>query len=270
MSATFTALLRAEGTKLARQPSSYVLAAILVAYLGLMVVAFVGILGSPPRPGLDTDALLAPLRADAVGFLSGVATSIATILVVVVGAQSVAHELSRGTLRTLLLSGAGRVDLALAKIALLGLASATLAVVVTLGAIAGAAALTAATGEDLLRVSTGGVLVQLGRTAVGLALWSWIALGTTLLTRSLGVGIGATMGTLLAGDVLGGLLTRLGTAGEVAARALPHAAIQRLTSSTLGASDLLWIVPNLLVYVVALVAWGILRLRTMDVVAATK
>lgn len=270
--ARFSALLRAEATKAARQPATYVLAGILLGYAVLIVIALAGILAAPAGAGIDAGALLTPLRADAVGFLASILAQVSLILLVVFTAQLVAQEFARGTLRTLLLARARRADVAWSKLALLALACLGIALVVLAAGIAGAAVFSAASHERLLRLEAG-PLARIGlRVLAALLAWAAIAFGTTLATRSLGVGIGATLGAMVAGDVLRGLLASLGTAGLWASRALPNAAIAAISNDAASpaAGDWAWIVPNLLAYVVALVLWALARLRRLDVIAATR
>ncbi|MFA5860780.1 MAG: hypothetical protein WDA16_03705, partial [Candidatus Thermoplasmatota archaeon] len=105
----------------------------------------------------------------------------------------------------------------------------------------------------------------------GIFTWAAITLGVTLLTRSLGVGIGSTLGVLIAGDVLRGVLLGLGTVGLWATRALPNTAINALSGrAAIETSAWAWIVPNLLVYVLGLNAVAIWKLQKLDVISATK
>ncbi len=269
--ARFSALLWAEAAKARRQPATLVLAAILVGYFVLIVFALSSVLVAPASSGGGAAGLLAPLREDAVGFVSGILSSIGLTLLVIFTAQTVGQEFSRGTLRTLLLARARRLDVALSKLALLGLASIVLALFALAGGVAGAWVFSRVTHEALLSVDGRAFALLALRAAAGFAAWAAIGFGTTLATRSLGVGIGATLGGMIAGDVLRGLLVSLGTAGLWASRALPNAAIS-LVSGTQGidASAWAWIVPNLLVYVVGLNVLALARLRSMDVIAATK
>lgn len=269
--ATRRALFAVEATKALRQPGTWVLAGIFVAYVALIVLALSSVLAAPPGQGVDAAALLTPLRADAVGFVAGVLTSIGLILLVVFTAQLVGQEFSRGTLRTLLLARARRGDVVLAKLALLAFASAALALVVLAGSVLGAWAFSLASGEDLLHADAGPLALLALRSFSAFAAWAAIGFGTTLTTRSLGVGIGATLGGMIAGDVLRGLLAALGTAGLWASRALPNAAITAVSSgAAIPADAWLWIAPNLAAYVVGLNVLAILRLRRLDVIAATK
>lgn len=271
MTATLRALLRAEATKAARQPSTYVLAGILIAYAGLLTIGIATLLAAPTNSSFDPQTLLKPLRADAIAFLTSILGSIATILLVIFTAQTIAQEYARGTLRTLLLHRARRRDIALAKLALLTLASLGLAILVTTLSLLAAATFSAAAHETLLHADAASLAQRTLRIAAALLAWSAIAYGTTLWTRSLGVGIGATLGSLLIGDVLTSLLLAAGDAGRWATRALPNTAIQTLAGNAdMTTTSWAWIVPNLIVYVVLLNVLAVRALVKMDVIAATK
>jgi ABC-type transport system involved in multi-copper enzyme maturation permease subunit len=263
---------RVEARKAVQQPSTFVLLAILVGYVALLVLTFASLLRSPSSSAVDAGALLKPLRADAVGFLVDIASGIALILLVVFAAQGIGQEFSRGTLRTLLTTRrVARRDVALGKLLFLALASLPVALLVALAGVAGAGVLSAASGERLLHEDAGAFALLVLRTWAGLGLWALITFGTTLSTRSLGVGLGLSLGGLVAGDVLRGLLAGLGTAGLWASRALPNTAINALSSrAPLAGGDWAWIVPNVLLYVVALNAYATWELQRLDVIAATK
>jgi ABC-type transport system involved in multi-copper enzyme maturation permease subunit len=269
--ARFRALLAVEAAKALRQPGTLVLGGILVGYLFLIIAALASVLGAPAGAGFDPSSIKTPLRADAVGFVGGILTGIALILLVVFTAQLMGQEFSRGTLRTLLLARARRTDVALAKLALLALVSASLALVVLAGGVVGAWVFSQVTGEALLKPDArawGKLALQ---AFAAFAAWAALAFGTTLATRSLGVGIGATLGAMIAGDVLRGLIASLGQVGLWVSRLLPNAAIAAVSGNApLAASDWAWIVPNLAFYVVGLNALAIWKLQTMDVIAATK
>jgi ABC-type transport system involved in multi-copper enzyme maturation permease subunit len=260
-----------EATKALRQPATYVLLGILAAYVVLIVIAFASILAAPQGAGLDPAALLAPLRADAVGFVASLAVSIGTLTLVVFAAQSVAQEFTRGTLRTLLLARAQRIDVALAKVALLAAAALLLALLAVAAGVGGAAVFGMVSGETLLKTTPRDVAILLVRAWALLLGWALIALGTTLGSRSLGVGLGSTLGALVAGDILRSLLAGLGQAGVWASRALPNAALSALgPGGHVGASDWGWIAPNLLVWVVALNVLAVRSLLRLDIISATK
>lgn len=271
MSASLGALVRAEATKALRQPSTWVLATILAAYGAIVVFALASILGAPASSNVRADTILAPLRRDAVGFLAGMLGSIGSILLVVFAAQSASSEFARGTLRTLLLHRARRRDVAWSKAILLLVASALVALGVVLLALLGAGVFGAVAHESFLHVDAGALALLAARTWASLAGWSLLALGATLATRSLGFGLGATLGTLVVGDLLAGLLLGFGDWGVWASRALPNTALGVLGSGArIDSSSWAWIVPNLLVYVGGpnlLAAW---QLERLDVIAATK
>jgi ABC-type transport system involved in multi-copper enzyme maturation permease subunit len=261
-----------EAIKLARQPATYVLLAIVVGYAAVLALSLSSVLRAPSGSGLDASALLVPLRADALGFVANILEGVAVIALVVLAAQMAGAEFSRGTLRTLLVSRARRSDVAWSKILVLLLASLALGLLVSLGSWLTVLSFQATTGEDLLRGAGAGRLAALaGRAAAGFAAWALLALGATLASRSLGFGLGTTLGTLVAGDVLTSLLAKLGTAGVWASRVVPNVAISAVSGDApVDASAWGWIVPSLLFWVVGANVVALLELRRLDVIAATK
>lgn len=265
------ALIVADGARTLRQPATRILTGILVGYVAVIIVALASVVRGGETGDLQTTGLAEILREDAIRFVLQVAGGIATILLVVLASQSIGQEFSRGTLRTLLVSRARRSDLLLAKLAVLGIAVIVAALIVLGGSIAGAWAFSMALGEDLLRADAGDLALTLLRQIVAFAAWTAIAFGVTLATRSPGVGIGLALGSLIVGDVVGGLLGSLGDVGVWASRALPNAAVSAVASNAgVVASDWAWIAPNLALYVVGLNAYAWWRFQGLDVIAATK
>lgn len=264
------ALARVELEKAARQPSTWVLGAILVAFVGVLLVAFASILAAPSTPELDTATFTVPIRADALGFVLTIFMGNATILAVVFASMLVAHEFSRGTLRTLLLTGARRRDVLLAKGATLLAGSLLLALLGVLAGVVGAGVFSAMLDERLLRVDA-----TLAWRVVGafgtFATWAILAATFTLWTTSLGAGIGTTLGLLFVGDLVRGLLAGLGDVGVYAGRVLPNAAVAALGGATPpGAGTWAWVVPSLLAYGLVLPWLALRRFERMDVLGATK
>lgn len=264
-------VLRVETMRTARQPSTLVYVGILVGYVLLLAFAFSSILRSPGAGGASGAQLVAQLRKDAVALFVEVASSIGTILVVVFAAQGIGQEFSRATLRTLLVSGASRDDVVVGKTAFLALATLPVALLIVLASIAGVGVLGLVTGEPLLHADGGDLAILALRTWAGLALWALVTFGTTLSVGSVGAGMGLSLSALIVGDVVRSLLASLGTVGLWATRALPNTAINTIAGAQGIAPDAwAWIVPNLLVYVVALNAYAAWKLARMDVIAATK
>lgn len=265
------ALLRAEAEKVARQPTTWVLVGILAAFVGLVLVVFTSILGASGAEGMGREVFLVPLRIDAVGFMLSVFSGNATILLVVFAASLVAQEFSRGTLRTLLLTGARRRDVAVAKLATVLGAALVLALVGALAAVLSAVTFGAVAGEDLLNVDAGSFAWRLVALVASFATWGVLAATLALWTRSLGAGIGSVLALLFVGDLFGGILARAGDAGVYASRILPNAALSTLGR---GAPPPLetwaWAAPVLLAYAVALPAFAIRRFERLDALGATK
>lgn len=269
--ATLAGLASAEGSKLARQPSTRVLAAILVAYLVVMVIAFYSILSAPEMEGFDKESFLAPLRAQPLGYMVALFSGTGIIIMVVFGAMLIGNEFSRGTLRTLLLAGVDRTQLVLAKLATILAIAIPFALVGILFAIGGLYAFSAATGEDLVRF--GATDVSWSLFGMALALWGWavIAFAITLYSGSLGVGIGSALGLLIVGDILAGLIAGAGDIGTYAARLLPNAGLGVLQrGSPPDASTWAWALPNLVVYLGGLPWLALQKFQRADALAATR
>jgi ABC-2 type transport system permease protein len=258
-------------TKAARQPSTYVLAGIVLAYAAILTIALSAILGAPPNGQVDPKGLVAPLRAGGARFVAQILTTITTITLVVFASTMVAQEFTRGTLRTLILHRATRSNIAAAKLITLGIVAIVAAICLMMLSIASAFIIGAFAHEGFLQPGPWAYLDMTWRFAADLGYWAAIAFATTLWTRSLGAGIGATLGSLIIGDVLVGVLSSLGTWGVWAGRILPNAGIRAIAIGT--HNDLAtwaWVIPSLLVYV-GMTNWLAMRaLRRMDVIAATK
>lgn len=265
------AVARVELAKAARQPSSYVMLAIVLGYAIVLTLGIASALKAPAGQGFDASSLLTPLRADAVGFLTEILTSIALIVLVVFVTQMVGQEFSRGTLRTLLVSRARRMDVYLGKTLAMAAVAVLAGVVVVAAGLASAAVLSTVSGEALVKGDAADLSLLAARTVADLGLWGLIALGTAFLVRSPGVAVGATLGGLLVGDIMRGFLASIGRVGVWTSQALPNTAIAHFTSSTrIAADEWLWIIPNLLVWVVGLNAWAARRLHRADIIGATK
>lgn len=271
MTHAFWRALGAEFAKLLRQPAARVLGIILVGYLGVIVLAFYSILRAPAVEGFDKEAFLAPLRADALGFTLALFSGTAIIALVVWAALLIGHELSRATLRTVLLAGIPRGTFVASKLAVIGVLSVPLAALGLLFAAGATLVFGAATGEGLLRADA----ADLGWRFVGLvavlAGWGLLAFALTLWTASLGAGIGSTMGLLIVGDLMSDLLGAAGSIGLYASRVLPTAAFNALLGSDVPTMDTwVWALPNLLAWLGLLPWLAARRFKRADALALTR
>lgn len=263
-------LVAVEAQKAARQASTWVLVAIFLAYILLVTVSLALVLQSPAQQAFDTTSLLAPLRQGALLFLGSIFASIATLLTAVFACESMGQEFSRGTLRTLVLAGARRTQVPLAKLALLTLVAAGATAAVLVAGTFSAGVLGLATGEPLLRVTASAVGHLALAALVPVFAWGLLALTTTLGLRSLGGGLASTLSLLLAGDVLVSLFARVGTLGVWVQRVLPNTAIGELASGHVPTRDWLWLLPNLAFWLGGSLWWALRRLARLDLVAATR
>lgn len=270
MSATLGSLVRAESMKLARQPATWILSVVLVGYLLVVGVSFYALLTAPAVEGFDRDAFLAPMRAQPLGFTTSLFSGTASIVLVILASTLVGQEFSRGTLRTMLLSGATRKSFALSKIAIVLAIAAIAALVGMVFSVLALLALGAAVGERLLTLGA----ADAAWAALGLFVvfggWGILAITTTLARGSLGVGIGVTMATLIVGDVATGLFASMGDVGVLAGRLLPNAAFGALSLAPPEAIAWAWIAPNLIFYLLLLPYLALRRFERTDVVAATR
>lgn len=270
MSATLAALVRAEAAKLARQPATWILSVVLVGYLLVVGVSFYALLTAPEMEGFDRETFLAPMRTAPLAFTAGLFSGTASIVLVVLAATMVGQEFSRGTLRTLLLTGVTRPRFALAKILVVVIIALVAALAGMLFSVLALLALGSAIGERLLDLDAADALYATFGLTIVFAGWGILAITATLVRGSLGMGIGITMGTLIVGDVASGLLASTGPAGELATRLLPNAAFSAIALAPPAAHAWLWIVPNLAFYLVLLPTLAIRRFGRIDVVAATR
>ncbi|HEX2021771.1 MAG TPA: ABC transporter permease subunit, partial [Candidatus Thermoplasmatota archaeon] len=128
-------VLAAEVAKAVRAKSTLVLALVFVGYLAAILALFAS--GPPLTGDAETDALL----GDPARLLLVAGAGIGSIVLAIFAAQLVGHELSRGTLRALLLARARRRDVAAAKLLLVALAAVLLAAAAWLAAWTGGALL---------------------------------------------------------------------------------------------------------------------------------
>ncbi|MHB8584448.1 MAG: ABC transporter permease [Thermoplasmatota archaeon] len=263
--------VRAEATKAAREPSLYILLAILVGYAAILVFGLASALRAPKTSSFDPSALLAPLKAGAVAFLTSILSGIGTILLLIFSAQLIGTEFSRGTLRTLLTSRARRSDVVIAKLVILAFATAAASVIVVAGGVIGALILSQVAGQSFVHADPQAVAWIVARVFVQLAVWAAFGFAVTLWVRSTGVGIGIALGTLFIGDTLQGLLRSLGTFGDYISHALPGSAASLVGAfGPLDFGTWLWVLPNLVVYIIGVNVIAFLVLRQLDVLAATK
>lgn len=271
MSASTITLLRVEMTKLIRQPTTWILSGVLVAYLLVIATSFTALLRAPDVEGFDRESFVAPIRADPLAFTAALFSGTVTILLVILAATIVAQETSRGTLRTLLLAGATRQRFALAKFALMLALATLLATIGTAFSLAAIAAFSAAIGEQLLTPDTRTTLVLLRGLFITFAGWGILATAATLWRGSLGIGIGVTLGLLIGGDVIGGLLANAGDLGTLASRLLPNTAMNSFNSARpITAATWTWASANLAFYLLLIPYLAMRQLERTDAVSSSR
>jgi ABC-2 type transport system permease protein len=273
--------------KLFKRPMTLTLAIILVALVVLIYGILIATIVVPESMGIEVDAdsgiggleasLLLP---DGLYMGIGLVQLLVTALVIVLAAGMVGSDLSWGTVRTMLLLGAGRVRLLVAKIlalATFGLFGLIIGLVL---AILGSITTGLVVGEGLLASEwlTGAFLIDAAtvatRALVGIVLWALVAGTLTLVTQSIPAGLGTSLALLLIGGQIGGLLGQLGTVGTWISRALPNAGVDAVTQlnatipPTYATSDWAWILANLIGWTSVLAAAAVTVFRRMDTLAA--
>lgn len=213
-----TGALYAELLKLRKRPATWVVLAILVAFVlvfGYLLLwllatnapeeAFSG--GPPPTELLET------LHPDSLtAYAASNVTGVGGALVLVLGALVAGSEYGWGTVRTIAVVRPGRVTIALAKVAAVALAAAVLSLVGFAAAGVGAAGVAVAEG---LSGWPGAweVVRALGASWLVLTAWGQLGLGLGFLTRNTGVAVGIGLVYLLVLESLATLLPD--TAGAV-------------------------------------------------------
>jgi ABC-2 type transport system permease protein len=279
----------AELWKLLKRPMTWTLAIILVALMVLIYGTLIATLLAPEElaPTVEFDesgggslesSLLLP---DGLFMGIGLVQLMVTALIIVLAAGMVGSDLSWGTVRTMLMMGAGRTGILIAKILALvtiGLAGALIGLVL---AIIGSIVTGIAIGEGTALSSWftaeffGDAAILLSRTMVGILVWAAVAGTVTLISRSLAAGLGASLALLFLGGQIGGLLGQLGEVGVWMGRALPNAGVDALTQlnalvpPTYSAGDWAWILGNIIGWLTLLAITAIVTFRRMDTLAAS-
>lgn len=274
--------------KLLKRPMTWTLATILVVLMVLVYATLIGTILAPDGMGVEVEveqsmgsslqeSLMLP---DGLYMGIGLVQLIVTALIIVLAAGMVGSDLSWGTIRTMLMMGAGRTPILIGKIlALITLGLAGLLIGLLLS-ITGSIVTALAVGEGVQLSSWatpsffGEAGVLLFRSLIGVMVWASVAATITLISRSLAAGLGASLALLFLGGQIGGLLGQLGDIGVWLGRTLPNAGVDALTqlnaaippSYTTG--DWTWIAANITGWLVVLAIASVLTFRQMDTLAA--
>ena len=274
--------------KLLKRPMTWALGIILVVLMILIYGTLIGTLLAPDSMGLEVEvdesmgssleqSLLLP---DGLFMGIGLVQLIVTALIIVLAAGMVGSDLAWGTIRTMLMMGAGRTGILVAKILALvtiGLAGVLIGLVLT---IIGSLVTGLAVGEGV-QISAwftagffGDAAVLISRAMIGVLVWAAIAATITLISRSLAAGLGASLALLFLGGQMGGLLSQLGSVGVWLGRALPNAGVDAITQlnalipPTYSTSDWAWILANIIGWLALLAVVAVVTFRRMDTLAA--
>jgi ABC-2 type transport system permease protein len=275
--------------KLMKRPMTWTLAIILVALIILVYGTLIGTILAPDGMGVEVEvdqsvgstleeSLMLP---EGLYMGIGLVQLIVTALVIVLAAGMVGSDLSWGTVRTMLMMGAGRTRILIAKalsLVTIGLAGLIIGLILSIiGSL-----VTALVVGDGIQVSTwatagfaGDVVLVLVRALIGVTVWAMLAATITLLSRSLAAGLGASLALLFLGGQIGGLLGQLGQIGVWLGRTLPNAGVDAITQlnatipPTYATSDWLWITLNIIGWLLVLAIVAVVTFRRMDTLAAS-
>jgi ABC-2 type transport system permease protein len=275
--------------KLLKRPMTWTLAIILVVLMVLVYGSLIGTILAPDGLGVEAEveqsmgsslqeSIILP---DGLYMGIGLVQLMVTALVIVLAAGMVGSDLSWGTIRTMLMMGAGRTPILIGKIlALIALGLTGLVIGMVLS-IVGSIVTMLAVGEGLQLSSwatasfAGEAGVLLFRSLMGVVVWATLAATITLISRSLAAGLGASLALLFIGGQIGGLLGQLGDVGVWLGRALPNAGVDALTQLNAAippeytSGDWTWITLNITGWLIVLAAASVLTFRQMDTLAAS-
>lgn len=287
--ATLRDLFGVELSKLIRRPMTWISAVVLLGFVVLVYAALLltllagGTEGNLQVQGADSTQSLREQILMPDGFSLGLnlAQGVGGVLLVIIAAGMFGSEISWGTLRTMLLMRADRTRLVIAKLLVLGVGAIVVTIIGVVVGLAGSLFVGLVLGEGLRTSSwvTGdffqSALVAAGTALVGLAMWALVGATMTVLTRSLAAGIGITLALLFVGDLVLQLVASAGRVGVWISRLFLNtalSALSRLASNNpphYNATDWAWIITNLVVYAVVLVAVAVVRFRRMNALSTT-
>ncbi len=274
--------------KLLKRPMTWTLAIILVVLMVLIYGTLIGTILAPDGMGVDVEvdqsmgtsleeSLILP---DGLYMGIGLVQLMVTALIIVLAAGMVGSDLSWGTIRTMLMMGAGRTPILIGKILALGVLGLAGLVIGMLLSIIGSLVTAVAVGEGIQFSSwaTAGFVGEAGvllfRSMIGIMVWATIAATITLMSRSLAAGLGASLALLFLGGQIGGLLGQLGNVGVWMGRALPNAGVDALNQlnaaipPSYAAGDWAWILANIVGWLALLAIAAVVTFRRMDTLAA--
>ncbi len=182
------ALLNSEIFRTVKRPVTWIMLAILTVIIAAFYAA-IYFFGDNPA----TNETLRPDATRTSGFAIGL--QIASILVIVLAAQSMGSEYGWGTIRAMVSRASGRVPFIAAKLIVIA-AYALLTLIVTAVASVGLAFLFASLADNDTTVSGSewvDVLEAIGRGLLSIGVYAIIALVITILSKSTAAGIAGTL-----------------------------------------------------------------------------
>ena len=289
-----TTLYIAELRKLLKRPMTWVLGLILVGLVFFIYATLTLTLVGPEviddlavtvegesGAAMDRDSLKESLLLpDGLFMGAGLVQLIVVTLVIVLAAGSIGSEFGWATIRTSLLMGATRTRLLIAKAGALvtyGLAGILSGLLLT---IAASWLIGSALGEGTSVTSwlNGSFLLDFVQivllTMVAVVLWAVVAGAITIVTRSLAAGLAVALALAFLGGQISVLLGQMGSAGVWLSRALPNAGVDALivlnstSPPSYGTGDWIWILGNILVWLIGMSVLAIVTFRRMDTLAA--
>ncbi len=274
--------------KMFKRPMTWTLGIILAAAIVLIYATLIATLLAPDSVGVEVEAdpamggtlqesLILP---DGLYMGIGLVQLIVTAMVIILAAGMVGSDLSWGTIRTMLMMGAGRTPILIAKMLALVTMGLLGMIAGLLLSILGSLVTALAVGEGIALSSwltigfIGDAVILTARAMIGVLLWAAVAATITLVSRSLAAGIGASLALLFLGGQLGGMLGGLGEVGTWLSRTLPNAGVDALTQLNALAppqyatSDWVWIITNIIGWLILLAIASFVTFRRMDTLAA--
>ena len=281
--ASFGTLLRIELIKAIRRPMTWILGIIFIGFMGFMygvlslaaLVTTVEDAEGMELAGLEEQMML----PDGLAFGSSLVVGVGAVVMIIFAAGIYGSEFGWATIRTVLLMRAPRIPLVIAKLAMILVMTAVVALVGIVISIAGSLAFEALAAEspDIgSRLNTemfsDALVIYLRSTA---AIFAWALMGgmLALALNSMAIGTGIALAIYFIGDLIVTLIAQVGALGEWFARFMPtwgiNALIQmnQVTPPEYSTWETVGIFVNLIGYAIIFLALGILRFREADVLA---
>jgi ABC-type transport system involved in multi-copper enzyme maturation permease subunit len=218
---------------------------------------------------------------DGLGFGSALVVGVGAVIMIIFAAGMYGSEFSWATIRMMLMMRAGRTQLVIAKLVMIGVMSLVVTVIGMIIVAAGSlgAEMVIEGSLDTERAFSGEtisefLLVTL-RATVSVAMWALIGGMIALAFSSMAIGSGIALAGYFIGDLVVTLVAQVGTVGEWVSRLMPTYGINGLvqlnqtTGPSFSDAEIVGMVVSIIVWSAVFVALGIYRFKNADVVAAS-